>query len=51
MFWLLEEINEYNKIEGTMIIPKKSREVVTGLSILTYDLGTNTIAKFQNLEI
>lgn len=50
MFWLLEEIDEYNKIEGTMIIPKKSREVVTGLSVLTYDVETNNITKFQNLE-
>ncbi len=50
IFWLLEQIDEYNKIEGTTITPKKAREVVSSLSILTYDLEANNITKFQNLE-
>lgn len=50
IFWLLEQIDDYNKIEGATITPKKAREVVSSLSVLTYDLEANNIAKFQNLE-
>ncbi len=50
-FWLLENVEEYNDINNIFTLtPKKAREVVSSLSVLTYDLETNNIAKFQNLE-
>lgn len=50
-FWLLENVEKYNDINNLFTLtPKKAREVISGLSVLTYDLETNGIAKFQNLE-
>lgn len=51
LFWLLENVEKYNDINNIFTLtPKKAREVISSLSVLTYDLGTNTIAEFKNLE-
>jgi hypothetical protein len=53
LFWLLEELSEYNKIVdvggGYVLDPNKAREAVTGLGVLTYDLQANAILKYQDL--
>jgi hypothetical protein len=50
-FWLLENVEKYNDINNIFTLtPKKAREVITSLSVLTYDLEANNILKFQNLE-
>lgn len=50
MLWLLEDLEIYNKISDGMIYPKKSREMVSGLSIVSYDLESNKILKYQDLK-
>lgn len=54
LFWLLEELGEYNKLVdvggGFVLDPKEAREAVTSLAVLTYDLQTNTILKYQDLK-
>jgi len=50
MFWLLEDLEVYNKVSKGMIYPKKSRELVSGLSIVSYDLESNKILKYQDLK-
>lgn len=50
LFWLLEDVGRYNSFKDNMIYSKKSNEVVTSLSVLSYDLEAKEITKFQNLE-
>ncbi len=50
MFWLLEDLEVFNKVSKGMIYPKKSRELVSGLSIVSYDLESNKILKYQDLK-
>lgn len=53
LFWLLEELGEYNKlvdVGGSFVLdPKKAREAVSALAVLTYDLQANAIVKYQDL--
>lgn len=50
LFWLLEDVGRYNVFKDNMIYSKKSNEVITSLSVLSYDLDAKAITKFQNLE-
>lgn len=54
LYWLLEELSEYNKLvdvgNGFALDPKKAREAVSSLAVLTYDLQTNAIVKYQDLN-
>jgi len=54
LFWLLEELSEYNKLvdvgNGMALDPVKAREAVTSLAVLTYDLQSNSILKYQDLN-
>lgn len=50
-FWLLENVEKYNDINNIFTLtPKKAREVISSLSVLSYDLESKNITKFQNLE-
>jgi hypothetical protein len=46
-YWLLEDVGLYNELKGNLIIPKKAKEQITALSVLTYDFGSRNITKFQ----
>lgn len=54
LFWLMEELGEYNKLvdvgNGIVLDPKKAREAISSLAVLTYDMQSNSIVKYQDLN-
>lgn len=51
LFWLTESVDKYNEVSPqSTVIPKKAREAVSSLSVLSYNLNKGDILKYQNLE-
>lgn len=51
LYWLLEDLGEYNEIlPGNALLAKKAKEIISAVEVVTYDLTKKKLIHYQSLK-